>query len=83
MFRADRFLWYQFKRPKSLSEVERKLSRVITHEGKKFVILGTTEGRLRTDSVCFFEESPKLTAKRVRESFGDLASVFMKDGIGK
>jgi hypothetical protein len=83
LFPANRFLWYQFKRPRSMDEVYRKLDRVIKHQGKEFVFLGTTESRLRTESVCFFQESSTLTAKDVRESLGDLAGVFMKDGPGK
>jgi hypothetical protein len=35
------------------------------------------------DSVCFFEESDDLKTSDVRAAFGDLGSVFIKDGVGK
>jgi len=84
-------MWYHFHKKDNSSRmaVLSRLRNSIDYKDpadgriRKFVFLGTTEGRLRSGEVCFFEESPDLTAKDVREAFGDLSGVFMKDGVGK
>jgi hypothetical protein len=91
MFPANRFMWYHFakgdisSRRAVLGQVQKPITfdDPITKIKRTFVFLLTTESRLRVGQACFFEETPDLTAKDVRNAFGDLESVFMKDGVGK
>jgi hypothetical protein len=75
-FPANRFMWYHFnKKDTGRMTILSKLKNPIQYkdpEGRtrKFVFLGTTEGRLRSGEVCFFEETPGLTAKDVERRLG-------------